>query len=51
LKLIEVYRLLSGLDGTAPLYPDFHDAAKIARVIDAVLRAAGEGRWVAVAEV
>ena len=51
LKLIEVYRLLSGLDGTAPLYPDFHDAAKIAQVIDAVLRAAEEGRWVTVAEV
>ena len=51
LKLIEVYRLLSGLDGAAPLYPDFRDAAKIARVIDAVLRAAGERHWVAVAEV
>ena len=51
LKLIEIYRLLTGLDGPAPLYHDFRDAAKIAQVIDAVLRAAGEGRWVDVAEV
>lgn len=49
LKLIEVYRLLLGLVDAAPLYPDFREATKIARVLDAVSRSAEERCWVDVA--
>ncbi|MGH6943616.1 MAG: Gfo/Idh/MocA family protein [Geminicoccaceae bacterium] len=50
LKVIEVKDLLEGIARRAPLDPDFRGAWKIARVVDAILLSAAEGRPVEVAE-
>ncbi len=51
LKVIEVKALLEGLGGGQPPDPDFAEAARIAQVVEAILRSAAEGRWVEVATV
>ncbi|MEE9250768.1 MAG: Gfo/Idh/MocA family oxidoreductase [Alphaproteobacteria bacterium] len=50
-KVIEAYELIEGIANDAPLYPDFRAGWKTSQVIDAVLRAAAERRWVRVDEV
>jgi predicted dehydrogenase len=46
LKVIEVKALLEGLAGTRTLYPDFAEAWRIARVVEAILRSSEERRWI-----
>jgi predicted dehydrogenase len=50
MKTIEVYRMLMGVAGKAESYPDFREAYRIERVLEAVLRSAAERRWVRVEE-
>ena len=49
LKVIEVYRLLRGLDADEPLYPDFRQASRIQAIVDAVEKSAAKRSWVKVA--
>ncbi|MFQ3790130.1 Gfo/Idh/MocA family protein [Halomonas sp. A29] len=47
-KIIEIRDLVEGIAGNKPLYPDFHEAWRVNRMIEAIERSHTEGRWVAV---
>ncbi len=51
IKAIEVRRLLEALAGGPRFHPDFDDAVKTHRVLDAIMLSAGERRWVRIADV
>jgi predicted dehydrogenase len=50
LKIIEVHELLTAIEKNMPAFPDFEFANKIAKVVDAILLSAEEGRWTALDE-
>ena len=43
--IYQVADFLNSLDGEKPAEPTFEDAMRTERVVDAVLRSAGSGRW------
>ena len=45
-KVIEAYELMQVVGAGAPAYPDLAEAARIGRVLDAVLQSSDERRWV-----
>jgi predicted dehydrogenase len=45
-KIIEVRDLVEGIINHRPLYPDFREAARVNRLIDAIERSDQIGRWV-----
>jgi predicted dehydrogenase len=51
IKAIEVKAVIEALAGGAPFQPDFREAYEIQRVIDAILLAANEERWVRIEEI
>jgi len=48
LKIIEVAELLEAYHTGGTAFPDFHEATFVQRTIDAMKKAAGEGRWLLV---
>lgn len=48
-KVIEAYELMQLIGGDKPAYPDLAEAARISRVLDAVLQSSAERRWVKLA--
>jgi predicted dehydrogenase len=51
MKVIEVRDLLLAIAGKGKAWPDFREAWEIQRVVDAVIRADAEKRWVAIEEI
>ncbi len=47
-KVIEAYELMELVAAGRPTGPDLADAARISRILDAVLQSAEERRWVKV---
>jgi len=45
LKVIEVHNLLRALDGEAPAWPDFHEGARVQRVMEAIEQSAATRNW------
>ncbi|GHC15839.1 Gfo/Idh/MocA family protein [Aidingimonas halophila] len=45
-KIVEVRDLIEGIAASRPLYPDFRDAWRINRLIDAIERSHAEARWI-----
>ena len=50
-KLIEARAFIEGVAAGAPAVPDFRFGLHVVEVIDAVVKSAGERRWVAVGEI
>lgn len=48
LKIIEVATMLQALAAGQTPWPDFREAWQVQRVVDAVIRSANDGRWVAI---
>ena len=48
-KVIEAYELMQLVGGGRPAYPDLAEAARIGRVLDAVLKSSAERHWVKLA--
>ena len=48
LKIIEVATMLQALAAGGSPWPDFREAWQVQRVVDAVIRSADEGHWVAI---
>lgn len=48
-KVIEAYEVMQLVGGDRPAYPDLAEAARIGRVLDAVLQSSAERRWVKLA--
>nr|WP_240457828.1 hypothetical protein [Halomonas socia] len=47
-KIIEIRDLVEGIVGGRPLYPDFREAWRVNRIIDAIEVSHYEGCWVGV---
>ncbi|MCE8035915.1 Gfo/Idh/MocA family oxidoreductase [Billgrantia tianxiuensis] len=47
-KIIEIRDLVEGIVAGKPLYPDFREAWRVNRMINAIERSHAEGRWVSV---
>ncbi|MBW5801871.1 Gfo/Idh/MocA family oxidoreductase [Halomonas elongata] len=47
-KIIEIRDLVEGIVGDRPLYPNFREAARVNRLIEAIERSHLEGNWVSV---
>lgn len=47
-KIIEIRDLVVGIVCNQPLYPDFREAGRVNRMIDAIERSHSEGGWIAV---
>ncbi|MDR5861105.1 Gfo/Idh/MocA family oxidoreductase [Halomonas eurihalina] len=47
-KIIEIRDLVEGIVGDRPLYPNFREAARVNRLIEAIERSHLEGSWVSV---